>query len=45
MVIEVMPSEMIKINKDVSDVVKRGTLKETTWQKMSIRVPIGFGKY
>ena len=36
MVAEVMPPEMIEGNKDVSDVDKRGTLKETAWQKMSI---------
>ncbi len=31
MEIGVMPPEMIERNKDVSDVVKRGTSKETTW--------------
>ncbi len=36
MATEVMPPEMIEGNKDVSDVDKRGTLKETAWQKTSI---------
>ncbi len=36
MVIEIMPSEMIEANKDVSDVVKRVISKEIVWQKMSI---------
>jgi len=29
MVIEVMPSEMIKVNKGISDAAKRGTSKGT----------------
>jgi len=33
---EVMLSGMIEENKGVLDVVKRGTLKETVWQKMFI---------
>ena len=36
MVIEVMPPETIERNKDVSDADKRGTSKETAWQKTSI---------
>ncbi len=35
MVAEVMPSETIEVNKDVSDVNKRGTSKGTVWQKTS----------
>ena len=35
-VTEVMPSETIERNKDVSDADKRGTLKGTVWRKMSI---------
>jgi len=31
MVIEVMLSEMIEVNKDVLDVAKRGISKETAW--------------
>ena len=36
MVTEIMPSEMIEGNKDISDADKRGTSKGTAWQKMSI---------
>ena len=36
MIIEVMPSEMIEVNKDVSDVIKKDTSKETAWQKIFI---------
>ena len=36
MVIEVMPSETIEGNKDVSDANKRDISKGTVWQKMSI---------
>ncbi len=36
MATEVMPPEMIKGNKDVSDADKRGTSKGTAWQKTSI---------
>ena len=36
MVTEVMLPETIEGNKDVSDVDKRGILKGTAWQKMSI---------
>ena len=36
MVIEVMPSEMIEVNKDASDVARRDISKETVWQKTSI---------
>jgi len=36
MVIEVMPSEMIEVNKDTSDAAKRGISKGTAWQKISI---------
>ncbi len=36
MVIEATPQETIEVNKDASDVDKRGTLKGTAWQKMSI---------
>ncbi len=36
MATEVMLSETIEGNKDVSDVDKRGTSKGTAWQKMSI---------
>ena len=36
MVTEVMPSETIERNKDVSDVDKRSTSKGTVWQRMSI---------
>jgi len=36
MVIEVMLSETIEGNKDVSDVDKKGTSKGTAWQKTSI---------
>ena len=35
MATEVMPLGMTEENKDVSDVDKRGTLKETAWQKTS----------
>ena len=35
MKIGVMPLEMIEVNKDASDVIKRGISKETAWQKMS----------
>ena len=35
MVSEVMPSEMIERNKDVSDADKRYTLRGTAWQKTS----------
>ena len=36
MEVEVMLLEMIEENKDALDAVRRCTLKETTWQKMSI---------
>ena len=36
MVTEVMPLGMTEENKDVLDADKRGTLKGTAWQKMSI---------
>ncbi len=36
MVTEVMPSETIEGNKDVSDVNKKDISKGTAWQKMSI---------
>ena len=36
MVIEVMPSEMIEVNKGVLDVAKRNTSKETVWQRTFI---------
>ncbi len=36
MVAEVMPSETIERNKDVSDANKRDISKGTVWQKMSI---------
>ena len=36
MVTEVISSEMTKENKDASDANKRGILKGTAWQKMSI---------
>ena len=36
MIIEVILSEMIEVNKSTSDVVKRDTSKEIAWQKISI---------
>ncbi len=36
MEIEIMWAEMIKVNRDVSDVVKRGISKGTVWWKMFI---------
>ena len=36
MVIEVMLPEIIKVNKGVLDVAKRGTSREIAWQKTSI---------
>ncbi len=36
MEVEVMRAEMIKVNKGVLNVVKRGTSKGTAWQKISI---------
>ncbi len=35
MVIEVIPPEMIEVNKGALDAAKRGTSKETAWQKTS----------
>ncbi len=35
-VIEIMLSEMIEVNKDALDMTKRDTLKEIAWQKISI---------
>ncbi len=38
MVIEIISPEIIEVNKDASNVTRRGTSKETTWQKMSIYI-------